>query len=286
MVYGIGADTLAGLPKPVVIDEFDIETILTATRNRLVALYPDIEAVIDLETELSRMNIEVTAYREGLIRGAINDAARASLLAFAQSGDLDHLAAFYDVPRMAEEDDARLKARVILAIQGRSTGGTAPRYRFIAMSSDVRVADAIAWVEGKNPMVNIAVFSTDAGGVADQALLDIVSLAVNAKEVRMVNDTFAIVSAVSQSIDIEVDVWMLPAAPAETLAGLEAGLRTAHNAENGLGFDLTSAWIVSRLMVPGVQRVEVKLPLVDVVVEPNTAVTIGTVTINDKGRAY
>ena len=193
---------LSVLAKPEVIETVDFEAIVTLMRDDLVARFPAIVGVVDLESEPARKLIEVFAYREIVLRARVNDAARANLLAFALGGDLEHLAAFYDVMRMSGEDDERLRRRTVLAIRGRSTGGTEPRYRFVALSADVRVADAVVWREGTSPLVRCAIYASDNNGVPDAALLQAVREHLSASDVRMVNDTILVTAAVHPAVSI------------------------------------------------------------------------------------
>lgn len=281
----ITANTVASLPPPQVIEELDFEAILAASVADLVARFPAIAGVIQLESEPARKLLEVDAYREVLTRARVNDAARSQLLAFAMGSDLDHLAAFYDVVRMTGEDDERLRSRTILAIAGRSPGGTAERYRFVALSSSLDVRDAIVWRDASSPVVNVAIFSTAVSGVAPPALITAVEAALNAQNVRMVNDTLSVRSAVTQVRNITANVWLLPDTPLAVFDGLEANLRADFAAEAGLGFDLTRAWLTARLMRTGVQRVEIVAPLTDVPVLPFEAVALGNISLTYRGRA-
>lgn len=286
------ADTidLAGLPLPQAIEEIDFEAIVDAMSADMVGRYPDIAGVIELEDEPTKANIEVAALRETFARARINDAIRSNLLPFATAADLDNLAVFYGVTRMFEddlaEDDARFRLRVVLAIQGRSTGGTVPRYRGVALGASLRVADAVVYREGRDPTVKVAVYAIDNGGVADDGLLASVAAALNAPAVRMVNDTISVRAAVFDVVDIAADVWLLPETPDSAIAGIEANLRSSWAAETGLGFDLTPAWITARLMRPGIQKVVVTAPAADVVAAPYRAISLGTVALTNRGRAY
>jgi len=286
MTLGITPQSLDHLPAPQMIEELDAEAIVLKAKSKLVELYADIADLLQLESEPAVKQIEVAAYRETLVRERINEAFRAGLLYYANGNDLDHLAAFYDLLRMASEDDARLRTRITLAIQGRSTGGTEERYRLIAMSADIRVADAKPYVIGKSPLVHVAVFSTDDDGIADQTLLDTVSQSLKMPNKRMISDHLNIVSAVTQTVDIQANVWLLPNAASSVFDSLENTLRAAHAQENGLGFDLTRAWITSRLMPAGVQRVEIVSPSNDIIVQPMTAVTLGAINLNFMGNDY
>ena len=80
--------------------------------------------------------LEVAAYRETILRARVNDAFKATLLAFAAGNDLDNLAAFYGLTRLAQETDAELKDRTINRIQGSSTAGGAAWYRYQALTAN------------------------------------------------------------------------------------------------------------------------------------------------------
>ena len=277
---------LSVLAKPEVIETVDFEAIVTLMRDDLVARFPAIVGVVDLESEPARKLIEVFAYREIVLRARVNDAARANLLAFALGGDLEHLAAFYDVMRMSGEDDERLRRRTVLAIRGRSTGGTEPRYRFVALSADVRVADAVVWREGTSPLVRCAIYASDNNGVPDAALLQAVREHLSASDVRMVNDTILVTAAVQKVQNVTAALTLLPNTSASILADIEAALRSDWLAERGLGFDLTLSWLTAKLMRAGVYKVEIATPVADVIALPTEAISIGTVTLTVAGRNF
>jgi phage-related baseplate assembly protein len=276
---------LSGLPKPAIIETLSYEEIRQRSIDRLVSLDPEgFDAILESDPVIKL--IEVDAYNEFVLRQRVNDAVRANLLAFAAGSDLDHLAAFYGVIRMVGELDDRLRLRVILAIEGRSTGGTEPRYKFIAMSSDIRVSNVAVYTVGRDPTIRVAVFSNDNGGVADAILLGKVDAALQDINVRMVNDTIVVAAAATNTYNISVQAWLLPTASNDTAALMEASLRTAFAAEMQLGRDITIAWIIGKLMIAGVQNVTVILPTATIVVPPNQAAALGTVTILVKGRDF
>lgn len=277
---------LTALPAPQVVEEISFETILAAMKTDLVARFPAIEPTLALESAVVVKVLQVCAYREMIVRARINDSARANLLAFATGNDLEHLAAFYDVARMPGEKDDRLKRRVILAIQGRSPGGTSARYASIAMAADIRVEDAIVYTVGKSPVVHVAIFSTDPDGVAGDDLIAIVNTALQAPDKKMVNDTIVVQSAVRRVVNIEANVWLLPDTSLSVLQTMEKSLRDAWAKAQALGRDFTERWWTARLMLDGVHRVEPVLPVGDVIIPPAEAMAIGTVTLNFMGRAY
>ncbi len=276
---------LSGLSKPAIIETLSFEEIRQRSIDKLQSLDPEgFNAILESDPVIKL--IEVDAYNEFLLRQRINDAVRANLLAFATGTDLDHLAAFYGVIRMVGELDDRLRLRVILAIEGRSTGGTEPRYKFVAMTADIRVSNAAVYTVGRDPTIRVAVFSSDNGGVADAILLGKVNAALQDIEVRMVNDTIVVAAAATTIYNVSVEVWLLPTASGDTAALMEASLRAAWAAEMQLGRDITHGWLSAKLMVAGVQDIKILLPVEKIAVAPNNAAALGTVTIAIKGRDF
>lgn len=118
----------------------DFETLLAERKAEFVALHPkdEQEAVmrtLELESEPVTKLLQENAYRELLLRQRINEAAQAVMVAYAMGGDLDQLAANYNVKRLtvtpADDDavppvaavmesDEALRLRVPAAFEGLS----------------------------------------------------------------------------------------------------------------------------------------------------------------------
>lgn len=280
---------LAALPPPDIIEPLDAERIISDMMADVAERFARDGVLYDvgeLETDPVKVMFEAASYRELLLRARVNDAARANLLSFAQKADLDHLAGFYDVVRLAGEKDDALRARTVLAIKARSPGGSSYWYAAAARRADVRIRDVAVFREEFLPIIHIAVLSSENDGIPDGAMLDEVRAEVTSDLVRLLNDTLVVEPAVTRTIDIEADVWLLPDAPQNMAASLADVLRAAWNAETGIGFDLERSWIESRVHVRGVKRVQVITPDASVIVPPGTAVALGSVTINDRGRDY
>lgn len=275
---------LSQLLPPRIVEEISFELIRAEMLADLRARDPAFTAI--LESDPAIKVLEAGAYREMILRQRINEAVRANFLAFAEGSDIDNLAQFYDVTRLTGEKDERLKERIVLAITGRSTGGTEARYKAVAMGADIRVADVSVYTVGKDPTIHVAVFAVDNAGVAEPALLAKVNAALQAPDVAMVNDTIIVASAARLPINVEVNIWLLPDASETVIASAEAALRSAWAESMALGRDITRAWLVSKMMISGVYRVDVLQPLADVVMPFNQAAALGTVTINNAGRAY
>lgn len=280
---------LANLPEPTLIEQISFEARLTLFRTRAVELFAaagieyDVEQI---EADPLQVILQVVTYADSLLRQRVNEAIRANLLAYATGTDLDHLAQFYDVIRNSGETDERLRTRIILTIRGRSTGGTEPRYRSVALASSPRVLDAAVYTVGKDPTVRVAVFSTDNSGVADQALLDIVNAALQDPAVRMVNDVIVVAAASRVATPITANVWLLPETGSTILDQMSAALTAAWTEQIVLGRDVTRSWIIAKLSLDGVQKIEIVAPVADVIVPPFQAAALGTITLNNMGRAY
>lgn len=285
---------LSALPKPTVVRELDYEAIVERQKQVFLAkwaearaLFPDLPAysVEMLESDPFAIDNEAESTREMLLRAEINEVFRSTLLYFARGGNLDHLAGSLDVVRMPGEDDDRFLLRILLAVSGRSTGGPKERYQYLAMSADLRVKWAEPYRIGRSPVVYIAVFSSEANGLASAGLLNAVRAALTTPAAQLVNDTIVVQAAIRKVVDLAADIWLLPDAEEATVARAEANLRTAWAKEQTLGRDLVVEWWVSKLMLAGVHKVD-PATAVDHIAQPTEAIALGTITLTLKGRAY
>lgn len=285
---------LSTLPKPGVIQELDYEAIVERQKQTFLTLwaeqrlrFPDLPdySVEMLESDPFAIDNQAESKREMLLRAEINDVFRGTLLYFARGGNLDHKAAEADVVRMPGETDDRLLTRILLAIMGRSTGGPKERYQLIAMSADTRVAWAEPYRVGRSPVIYVAVFSTETNGVASSEVLNKVRAALTAAGAQLVNDTIIVQPAVRKVVNLTADVWLLDGADDATLTRAADALRQAWDSERRLGRDLVSSWWVSKLMIPGMHKV-IATSTAEEAALPTEAISIGTVTLSLKGRAY
>lgn len=279
----------AGLPAPAIIEEVDIDALLTAKVARLQENFDTAGlpyTVSATEYDPAVIQLQGAAYDDARLRQRINEAVRANLVAFAQGSDLDQVGAFHSVVRMAGEDDDRYAYRIVLKNADRNSGGTGPRIEFLAMSADIRVKDVVAYTIGRSPVIHLPVLSVDNNGVADSTLLDAVNAAVNHPSNRMINDTIEPAPAVRQVVDIAAEIWLLPDAPISDLDAIEPALRSAWAEDGKLGRDLTLSWLAAQLQGGGVQRAELMAPAANVVAPFDQAIAIGDVTLTFRGRAY
>lgn len=275
------------LPAPAVIETLSYETILDELKTEVLARFDAAGIAYDVDNLLTDPIIHiliVAAGREVTLRSRINDAAaRANLLAFSDAADLDHQAEFYGVTRLANETDDALFERVKLAIAGRSTAGPEARYAYLARSASARVKEVAVYRVDGGPEIFVAIRSTDNGGVPDSELLDEVEAAVTASDAMVLSDIVTVGAATTQTANITANVWLLPNTPMSVFTALEDTLRDAWDAEAGIGFDLSPSWIISKLHVPGVSRVEVVTPAAPVTVDDRNAIALGTISLTYKG---
>ncbi|CAA0129778.1 Uncharacterised protein [Starkeya nomas] len=293
MTDGVTVKALAGLPPAQSIEELSWQVIV----DRMVARFQELWAIereanpelpvidtLHLRSDPGRKLIELAAYVEMALRGRVNDAFRSGLLFYTGDTDADHLVFFYDVLRLLGERDDALKSRTVLAIAGRSPGGPKERYEAIARAADVRVRHAHAYRVGRDPTVHVAIWSTDNNGMADAALIAKVRAALESPAHGVINDVFNVRAAVFAAADVTLDVWLLPDAMESILSAIPGVVTNAWSAETGMGMDLVAEWVQGRAMIAGVQRA--RMTSDEIKAEPYQAISIRSLSVNFRGRAY
>lgn len=272
---------LASLPAPAVIESLSFETIFEELQTEFQSRYPNYSALLASDPAVKLL--EVAAYREVLLRNRINSAAKASLLAFATGGDLDHLAAFYGVTRLADETDEALRLRTRQRIIGFANAGGAAHYRYWALSASPEVADVE--VDSPEPgRVRISVLAKGEEQTVSNAVLDAVRAVVLRDDIRVLTDTVEVVPAELIPVTVHARLWLYPDAPMETLSAIEAVFAFTLAACAGLGWDLTRSWIVGQLQRAGVHKVELLSPTTDIRVAANQAVRLLSLNLDFAGR--
>lgn len=271
----------SSIPDPEIIEPLDFETILGEMIADLQARDPSYTEI--LESDPGVKILEVAAARELILRQRINDALQATLLRYAVGADLDNLAAFYGVTRLADETDTALRARVIERVMGSSTAGGAAWYRYQALTASPDVRDA-AVSSPASGQVQISVLSKLGDGTASPTLLTAVSNVVQSDSVRVITDTVTVVGATITTVPVTAQVYLYPDTPIDVFNQLQANLQTAFTAASGLGWDVTRTWLIAQLHPAGVQRVVLTAPAADVICGPSAAPALGTITLTMAGR--
>lgn len=288
---------LATLPAPTVIETLDFETLYHARLARFKALYPAYTAALESDPVVKLL--ELAAYDELMLRARINDAARATMLAYATGADLDHLAALLDTQRQiitpadpstrpptaaVLESDERLRMRAQMSMEGTSVAGSHGAYMYHALSASGRVADAT--VDSPEPkVVRVVILSTDNDGVPDADLIHTVQAYLSADTRRPMTDDVRVVAPVVVQYGIIAELTAYPGpSPAPVFTAAHTALDTYLHQHHKLGHDITLSGIYACLHQPGVQRVTLLSPTADIVIGQGEVArcTAKTVTLSDK----
>ncbi|MEZ3501598.1 baseplate J/gp47 family protein [Pantoea sp. KPR_PJ] len=282
---------LSQLPAPDVVETLDYETLLAERKATLISLYPAeqqaaITRTLTLESEPLVKLLQENAYRELILRQRINEAAKASMVAWATGSDLDQLGANNGVTRLTlraadnstipptaavRESDDSFRVRIAAAFEGLSVAGPGGAYEYHARSADGRVADASA-ISPSPAEVVITVLSREGDGSAPADLLTKVASALNDENVRPVADRVSVQSAAIVSYRVEATLYLYPGPEAEPIrAAAEAKLLAFITAQSRLGRDIRRSALFAALHVEGVQRVELAQPTADVVLDKTQA---------------
>lgn len=289
---------LANLPAPAVIEELSFEAVVQAMRDDLVARFPAIVGVIDLESEPARKLIEVFAYRETILRARINAAARGVMLAYATGTDLDNLGAIFGVGRFllspanpaavppvdaVFESDEELRRRIQLSLEGFSTAGPSGAYLFHALSADEDVKDAYAISPAPGDVL-VSVLSRTGDGAASPELVATVAAALNDEDVRPLCDNVSVQSAAIITYQITATIRFFDGPDSGTV--MEAAMAAAQlyaSEQHRIGRDITVSGIHAALHQPGVARVDLVLPAGNIEVGETQAAFCTGINLTDGG---
>lgn len=151
---------LSLLPPPDIVEMLDFEALLVTRKAQYLSSYPVAEqpviaARLALNSDPVTKLLEESTYRELVLRQRVNDAAKASLLAYAQGADLENRAADYGVqkltlrpadpdatppvPAVMESDEA-LRYRTRLSLEALSSAGSRGAYEFHGLSASANIA--------------------------------------------------------------------------------------------------------------------------------------------------
>ncbi|HEX8552517.1 MAG TPA: baseplate J/gp47 family protein [Abditibacteriaceae bacterium] len=275
---------LSKLPLPAVVEQIDFEVILQQMLADLIARDPAFTALV--ESDPAFKVLEACAYREMLIRQRVNEAAKAVMLAYAIGGDLDVIGGTFNVERLllvdandeatppiaaVYESDEDFRRRIQLSFEGYTTAGSEGSYVFHALSADGDVKDVSA-TSPTPGQVNVYVLSRVGPGTASGDLLDAVEAALNADDTRPMTDNVFVASAAIVNYAIEAELILYPGPDAEVVRQAALDAITAHVSNiKRLGLDVALSAIYAQLQQPGVQQVNLALPLANIPIELSEA---------------
>ena len=293
------------LIQPDIIEEIDFDALYTERKEALIQLWsseeqPSIRQTLTRESEPLVKLLQENCYREMILRNRINQAARALLLAYATKNDLDQLGANFNVKRLVvspadnsttppteavmESDDA-FRERIQLAFDTLSVAGPEAAYKKFARDADGRVGD-VSVVSPQPAYVTLTILQADSlTGAASPELVQIVTNAVTAEDVRPIGDRVTVQSASIVNYAINAKLYIGKDPEAATLLQQAIANVTAYaTKQKRLGRSIRMSAIYAALHIDGVNRVELISPTADVVLTPAQAsyctsisVTIGGV---------
>lgn len=211
---------LSNLPAPLLLEELSFEASFEEMRTKLIGLDAAYSAFT--ESDPAYKILQVAAYYRVLDRQRVNEAAAATLLAYAKKSDLDHRAASFNVFRKlitpADEEavppveavyeaDDDLRERALLAFEGITTAGSKGAYRYHALSAHADVVD-VDVDSPKEGEILVTLLGNSNAGAVSQVVIDTVTEALNAEEIRPDTDKVTVQSAVSVDYQITAVVYL------------------------------------------------------------------------------
>lgn len=297
---------LSKLTPPAVIEKLNYEQLLAERKEAFIALYPEVErefwrARLNLESEPITKLLEENCYLQLLERDRINNAAQATMLAYATGTDLDVIAANFNVSRKiiqqennqvtppipaVYEDDTALRLRAQLAFEGLSVAGPRAAYVYHGLSAHSDVAD-ISVVSPTPAHVVVTVLSRKGQGTAAEDVLTAVRNRLNDDNIRPIGDRVTVQSATIATYQIRAKLHIYRSPEYEPIKQVaQNNLEKYTEERHRLGRDISLSGIYAALHIEGVQRVELLEPSADIALTNDkasycTAINLELVTSDD-----
>jgi phage-related baseplate assembly protein len=315
----LGVIELSQLPAFQVLEVISSDAIIQARMQQLALIWqhndPPNMAQYDvgnLEFDPLRINQEVSAFFETLLRDRVNQASRAVTLAFAVGGNLDAIASRYPggLPRLPNETDDAYRTRIWLSPNTLSPNGTYESYVFFGFT-----AAALAGT----PLRDCQVLSTPGSPkVAMTIMADGPPIIANSSG-GVYDGTFSAAPSPTPSNDLITEVYEYVIAPGEgrkgltdvlnvngpkiryvdykiriilypgwdvgtTMQQLYPAFAALLESQRYLGFSHTLAAVDAALKVSGVFNVLIDSPAADVIISTDATVVVRSVILSYGGR--
>lgn len=309
---------LSSFQKPDIIEDLRFEEIYAQKKARLIAYNAEYAKALALESDPLAQELQAASYGEMLLRQRINQAALATMLPFSTGTNLDAIGANYNVVRLVItpenpntlpltpavlESDERLRTRIQMALEARTTAGSRDSYIFHILSADssiksvsiltprfaqqttgdrlnLTVVNNAGMTDAIPGDVAISFLTEDGKGVPDGHLVEQVLKHLNAEHIRPLTDNPRYVAPQIIEYQVRADLILYPDvkgafAKAQAIAAISQFCQTHHQ----LGHDITLSAVTAALHVAGVQKVVVHEPAQDIVINDqqaayNTGITV------------
>lgn len=288
---------LAELPPPQVVESLDYETILGEMLKDLRSRLPEFTATV--ESDPAYKILEVAAYRELLIRQRVNDAARSVMVPYSKGPDLDNLAALFQVSRKvlnpgnpntvppippSYEKDEQFRQRLPLSLDGFSTAGPTGGYHFHALDASGKVKDAC--VSSPHPgEVLVTLLSIESeDGTPSKEVISTVQQYLNDDDIRPLCDKVIVKAAEVISYKINA-VLEFSSGPDRSLIleRARAEIRGYVDRQHGIGRDVIRSGLYAALHQPGVHKVDLKEPLINLSINQEQVAFCTEIIVSDGG---
>lgn len=287
---------LSRLPAPQVIEALDYDTIFDQMLADLQQRAPQYSALV--ESDPAYKILQVSAYRELLLRQRVNDAARSVMVAYARDGDLEQLAALFGIKRQLldpgdldasppvapiYEDIERFRQRIPLSLEGYSTAGPSGAYIFHSLDTSTEVKDVSVASPAPGEVV-VTLLSQLGSGMPSAQLLAQVSNRLNDDDIRPLTDKVTVQSATVKSYQVDATL-VFYRGPDKALVTQQARQQVIDYVieQHKLGFDITLSGLYAALHQPGVQNVQLHSPVADIVVNSSEAAFCTDVNVVEGG---
>lgn len=284
---------LSNLPPPEVVKDLSYETILS---ERIASLTGRLEAagvdwdVGGLETDPLAITEQEDAFRELLDLGAINDAAKSVMLAFATGGNLDQIAASYGIARRvirpatserpaALESDRELRRRVQLAPEAFTTAGSAGSFAHHAMEASADIVD-VGLVVPELGRIDVILLDRESDAGPSEAARAAVRERLLRKDVKPLTAEVTVRGAEPLAFAIDVDLIVTRGPdPAVVRAAAVKAIRRMLADRRLIGVDVPRSAIIAAAHVAGVDRVELVAPPADISPEGDQVASCSSVHV-------
>lgn len=272
----------AHLPLPDAIEQIALESIISARMAEFVALAATAGFAYDvdgLETDPIKIDQEVHAYRETLMRARVNDGIRAVLPAYARGADLDAIAARANVVRLViaeanpatgaaailESDDALLLR--YLASFAAPSAGSRDAYIYHSVTAWPQARDIAvvgAEVHGVAGRAAIYLLAENGAAVSDEAIAA-VRASVTRDNVKPLTDQVTIGPAAVTPYTAALTITVPPGpAPEAVRQAAIAAVRATADARFAIGAKVYSNALEGAAYVANVIWVQRSMPTMDI----------------------
>jgi phage-related baseplate assembly protein len=315
------------LPPMAVLQRIDTEALIDQRMTKLVEIWaahdPPHAAQYDvgaLEFDPIRINQELNAFFELLVRDRVNQACRAVTLAFAVGSDLDAIGSRYPygMPRNLGESDEMYRRRVWLSPNILSLGGpgmgTFESYVFWALSApmfpnDVGLKHAAALTKPYTGNVYIPILSSAIdnpdyvwsvsldGNVWTlvpgthpvptptqiEAVYEYITEPDTAR--KGLTDVINVIPPKVAPVMLDIQIWLFNGVDRNTLmATVAQAIADLIEALRWLGADLTMLTLQGALAQAGVYNTKITSPTTDTIVDVDGCVNIVSATLRYMGQ--